>query len=281
MLVRDLVEYYCAHTRAKRLYALRSQVRPILRLIGDLDAEAVTGTDLANFRASRRSEGVSDSTVNRALQLLRAAYRMAVADEVLGRMPRFRLTREPPPRDRFASLDDLRRLLVELPHYLRDAVAWMFWSGWRKASVLGLDWSAVDLSRGVVRLDGARTKNGHPVVAPLGGPLGEIIARRILDRAPGSGLVFHRDGRGIGDFRKAWLTACRRAGIADLRPHDLRRSMARLHFEAGVRKEVTMALAGWRSESVYRGYLGLRDQDLHDAVRRAADHSSERRRGGS
>jgi integrase len=42
-----------------------------------------------------------------------------------------------------------------------------------------------------------------------------------------SDLVFHRDGMFVGDFRKAWKTAGKDAGMPDLFFHDFRRSAAR------------------------------------------------------
>src|SRR5438093_4313198 len=75
-------------------------------------------------------------------------------------------------------------------------------------------------------------------------------------------------GRGaIRSFRRAWITACRRAGLArvverdgrtivyPLRiPHDFRRTAVRNLERAGVPRSTAIAMVGHRTESIYRRY---------------------------
>jgi hypothetical protein len=80
---------------------------------------------------------------------------------------------------------------------------------------------------------------------------------RTVDTEEGSALlsayVFHcGDGRPIGDFRKAWATACATAGMPGLPFHDLRRSAVRNLDPNGVSQVIGMMISGHKTASVYR-----------------------------
>jgi len=77
-----------------------------------------------------------------------------------------------------------------------------------------------------------------------------------------SQLVFHRDGKEVGDFRRAWKRAALAAGVPERRYHDLRRSYARLADRAGVSRHVAMATGGWKTEGTYQRYNIVAESDL-------------------
>lgn len=100
-------------------------------------------------------------------------------------------------------------------------------------------------------------------------------------------LVFHRRGRSVGDFRKAWAVACVTAGLyrivgvnedgtekkAPARLfHDLRRSGVRNMVRAGVRKRVAMEISGHRTRSIFDRYNITSEEDLRDAMRRTTEY---------
>jgi hypothetical protein len=88
-------------------------------------------------------------------------------------------------------------------------------------------------------------------ILPLVGELDKIIDRRWQARTIAtkegstrlSGYVFHcGDGRPIGDFRKAWGTACTKAAMTGLLFHDLRRSAVRNLDRNGVSQVICTIL---------------------------------------
>jgi integrase len=77
------------------------------------------------------------------------------------------------------------------------------------------------------------SKNKKPRTLVLVGELKDIIVRRLAKRLPGCGLVFHRNGKPIKSFRRAFKSACETAGLIGLVPHDMRRSGIRNLRRAG------------------------------------------------
>ena len=82
---------------------------------------------------------------------------------------------------------------------------------------------------------------------------------------------------GFGDYRKAWRTACKAAGLTGLVPHDLRRSAARNAVRAGTPEQVVMDLGGWRTRSVFGRYNVTSEKDLADALERVSAYVADRR----
>jgi integrase len=122
--------------------------------------------------------------------------------------------------------------------------------GWRiRDEVLTLTWDRVDLDALTVRLDPGATKNREGrevslrVFPALQVSLRDQRARvEALQKELGRIIpdVFpHLDGPHVGspirDFRRAWATACRRAGLSGKLRHDFRRTAVRTWSGPGCR----------------------------------------------
>lgn len=128
-----------------------------------------------------------------------------------------------------------------------------------------LEWRDVDLSGKVVRLRPEISKNKDRRLLPLEGELVAVFARAKDLRRLDCPYVFHADGQKIGDFKKAWKTACKKAGIEGTLVHDLRRTAVRNMVRAGVRERVAMALTGHKTRSIFDRYNIVSEADLHEA----------------
>ena len=102
--------------------------------------------------------------------------------------------------------------------------------------------------------------------------------KRRQKECPNCPYVFHFEGRRIGDFRKSWATACKRAGVPGLLFHDLRRTAGRRLEDAGVPRSVAMRITGHKTESMYLRYAGVRNsEDLRDAARKVQVYRDSRK----
>ena len=66
-------------------------------------------------------------------------------------------------------------------------------------------------------------------------------------------------------MRRAWMTACRKAGSPGLLLHDLRRSAVRNLERAGVSRPGAMKLTGHKTANMYRRYAIVAESDLREA----------------
>lgn len=78
----------------------------------------------------------------------------------------------------------------------------------------------------------------------------------------------------MGDFRKAWATARKKAGVAGLHVHDLRRTAVRNLIRAGVDKTVAKKISGHRTDAVFDRYNITSDEDLREAMQKTESYVS-------
>jgi integrase len=197
---------------------------------------------------------------------------LAVGAQKLSRKPRFQMLAENNVRQGFLEHGDFLALLGNLPDHLRPLVEFLYLSGWRKGEALKLEWRDVDLSGKVVRLRIENSKNKEARVLPLTGRLWEVIQDRVRERRLDCLNVFHHGGQKIGDFKKAWKTACKRSGLEGTLVHDLRRCAARNLARAGVREDVAMEITGHKTRSMYRRYRIVDEKDLMEAAEKLQTH---------
>jgi integrase len=125
-----------------------------------------------------------------------------------------------------------------------------------------------------IRIPGERTKNRRPLLFPWTTELRAVIAgaRARVDRLQherGAIIpwVFPReDGERLGDFKKSWKTACRRAGVPGRLRHDFRRTAARDLVRAGVPERQVMELLGWKTRAMLDRYHIVSQADLDAAA---------------
>lgn len=151
-------------------------------------------------------------------------------------------------------------------------------TGWRMGSeILCLQWRQVDVKAGTVRLEPGTTKTGEGRTFYMTSELrawleGQKALTEALQRQSGRIIpwVFHRKGKPIGEFRKAWKTACKKAGVPGRIPHDFRRTAVRNLERAGVPRSVAMKMVGHRTESVYRRYAIVDEAMLREGAEKLA-----------
>lgn len=245
---------------------------------------AIGGAEITEFALQRQREGAANGTVNRALATLSRMLRVAYENQKLVRLPVIRRLKEAAAREGFFERELFESVRKHLPVDLQAAVTIAFTFRWRMQSeVLPLEHRQVDLEAGTLRLDPGTTKNDDGRVVYLTPELKTALAVQLervkgLERRLGRIVpcIFPHAGRGRRagqprlDFRKRWLTACRKAGAPGRLRHDFRRTAVRNMVNRGVPERVAMAVTGHKTRSVFDRYHIVSPADLQDVARKLA-----------
>ena len=90
----------------------------------------------------------------------------------------------------------------------------------------------------------AKGKDGKPRVLPLNQTVQKVFRILLGDSTTGEWLFTNRKDEPIKTIKKGFSAACKRAGIENLRPYDLRHTFATRLLEQGVHHYVISALLG-------------------------------------
>jgi len=160
--------------------------------LGTLMLDEIT-RDVIDRVKSERLKTVSKSTVNRYLALVRAILLRARDEwEWIDRVPKVKLFRQGPGRERSITVEQAGMLLGELPAHQRDVVMFALATGLRQANVLRLEWSHVNLEAAHAWVGAKQSSNGKPIAVPLNATALEscdgswVSTRSGYSRMPGS-----------------------------------------------------------------------------------------------
>lgn len=275
-LLADVVTDYKVNQR-KSLADLERRIDLHLApYFGGRRAAQITTADVRRYIATRQDKKASNAQINRELSALGRAYTLGTqANRVLVR-PHLPKLKERNTRTGFFEAAQFEAVRAKLTPALRPVVTFAYLTGWRVPSeVLRLQWRQVDLAAGTVRLEPHTTKNDEARTFPLTTELRALLeAQRAATDAVQRDLgriiphVFHRKGKPIRSFRKAWSTACTAAGVPGRIPHDFRRTAVRNMVRIGIPERVVMQLAGHKTRSVCDRYNIVSESDLQAAAER-------------
>lgn len=190
----------------------------------------VTSAMLMEFEGKRRTDGAAAPTIRRDLACLSSVMGSALDWEWIDVNPipaymrrrRRRGLKESPPRTRYLTQQEELKLLSGATPEPARAIKFAIDSGLRREEQFSLTWAQIDFARGRILL-GKNTKSGIPREVPFIGRVGTILGT--MPRHIRSPYVFwHDNGRRYNNMEKGLKSAAKRAGIKDLRWHDLRRT---------------------------------------------------------
>jgi integrase len=215
-----------------------------------------------------RGKLLSNGTINRGLDVLRAALHDAWRRGQLTGFPHVRLIPKPPPRDLFLTREEVQRLLTACtePHLYRFVMLAAH-TLQRPSAILNLRVEQVDLTWNRINFlppGGVQSNKRRPIV-PITATLRPVLEQAIA--ASASGFVIEYDGQPIKKLKQAFRTAARRAGLPHATPGILRHTGATLLAAAGVPlREISGMLGHTTSRITEEVYAKRRPEFLAGAV---------------
>jgi integrase len=196
---------------------------------------------------------VGSATKNRYLTTLRIMFSRAQHEwDWIDKAPKLSELAGKNRRIRWITKDEAQRLIAVIStNWMRDVAILGFATGLRRANLLELEWSQVDLVNRRAWIHADQAKAGKPIGVPLNDDAIAAIRRWIGRHHT---RVFVRKGHPINNWStEQWNRQCARAGIENFRFHDVRHTWASWHVQAGTPLNRLMELGGWsKYENVLR-----------------------------
>ena len=277
--VADLAARYLSeHAEPKKKPRSVASDRALLRLhilpaFGRMKVASVARADVSKLHyAMRHTPGAA----NRTLALLSKMFNLAEKWDLrpdgsnpcrhVEKNPERKIERFLSPEE-FARLGDVlaeaKRTQTELPSAIA-AIRLLAFTGCRLSEILTLRWDWVDSERNCLRLPDSKT--GRKTVY-IGAPTLEVLSR--IDRDPNNPFVItgRKPGTHLVNLEKPWRRIRKRAGLDNVRLHDLRHSFASFGAGAGLSLPMLGKMLGHTQAQTTARYAHL----AADPVKRAVD----------
>lgn len=224
----------------------------------------------------RQGEPLSDSTKRKLAALLshlftvaRKRWRMNVGNPVKdielpspGKSRKRRLEADEEAK-LFAALGKSRQATIVVP-MAKLAIH----TAMRQGELLALEWKDLRISGDTGTATLHDTKNGEQRIVPLDATACAILAD--MPRPLKGGPVFPIKQQAL---RVIWELACERAGIEDLRFHDLRHEATSRLFELGLDRIEAASITGHKTLQMLKDYTHLRAERLAKKLNSAKEAS--------
>ncbi len=262
----------------------------------------ITAWQIEQWRARRRTAGITAATCERDLNALRSVFSQAMKAKILRVHPlqdvkrakldtlgRLRYlspdeeknlraaldARDQRERDARARFNSWRaeRGYKTLPDYgtytdhLHPVVLLALNTGLRRGELLSLTWGNVDLASALLTVRGVSAKSGRTRYLPLNSDAVAVLQTWRPREATAADLVFPGPtGEKMASLKTAWGKVAKAAGLKDFTFHDLRHSFASKLVMAGVDLNTVRELLGHADIKMTLRYAHLAPEHKAAAV---------------
>lgn len=218
-----LNSYWELHGKNLESKSWRYVLNEFDREFGATKISAVGPVEIQLFY-NRAVAQTSAATANKKLTLLKSVFNKAkvwgyyYGDNPCAQIKKMTVVSR---RDRYLSLDEIKRLLDVAHPRLYPVVVCALMTGMRKSEIQRLSWENIDWERGIIHI--RKAKSGRAREVPIAFKLREVLAGLPGER---TGLTFELPEIML---RRYFARALKDAAITEFRFHDLRHTFAS-HF---------------------------------------------------
>ena len=243
----------------------------ILPAMGNRFLDEVTRADIEKLLGSLTGRGYSTGLTNRVTIVLRHLFNLCRQWRVAGvaENPTTGIRIAPDVcRERFLTKEELGSLVLSIAQDenkpAAQAIMLLLLTGARRNEVTFARWEHLDWERGTLLVP--LSKSGKPRRIPLNGSALDIL--RSVQPVTGNPYIFPSavTGRPSASLHFPWDRIRRRAGLADVRLHDLRHSFASFLVNEGTSLYTVQKMLGHSASRYTERYSHLTDETLSKAA---------------
>jgi integrase len=247
---------------------LRVHVQPVL---GATFIDVLRADQIMTIVQNMQKKGYATGTTNRVVIVLRHLFNLARKWRVPGitENPTAGIALAPDvTRERFLSFEDMQRLIVSIEkdenRVAARAIMLLLLTGARRNEITQARWDYVDWEKRKLLVP--LSKSGKPRTIALNNAALELL-RRMRSEIPGPYIVPSGvTGAPPPSLFFPWNRIRERAGLPDLRLHDLRHSFASFLVNRGISLYVVQELLGHGHARYTQRYAHLLPDTLHEAA---------------
>lgn len=272
--------YYPAHSLVRKTKKSQNMDEMIMRLYIPSEIKRrkmldITRGDMERMHNRLKLELNSVYSANRALKLMRQMFYKAIDWDLPTTNPaaRIKLFKEVS-RDRYIKENEfphfIEALNAESQEWFRDFVMLCLLVGQRRSNMQALRWSDISFERETLSI--AKTKTGKPQLVPLSQQALDYLSN-MKERAT-SEWIFPSERSESGHLANpqiAWRAFLKRAGIENLRMHDLRRTFASYQAMSGSTDEMIGKALGDKSPAAVSIYAHRGEEAVKKSIQNGTD----------
>ena len=287
MFKEAAVKFIMENQHKRSLRDDEGRLKVLVEYIGDLPLDVLHMGAMQPFIEARRKAGVKTRTINHGLKVVRRILNLAAQEWVdeygltwLAHAPKIKLLPEYDLRGSYPlSWEEQNKLFKELPIHLERMASFAVHTGCRDGEICKLQWNwEVKVPElpylTVFVIPSQFVKNGQDRLVVC-----NETARTVVEGQRGKHPthVFSFRGRPLKRMLSSgWRLARKKAGLNQVRVHDLKHTFGRRLRSIGVSIEDRQDLLGHKSGKITTHYSAAELQNLYEAANKVC----EQRRNG-